>query len=209
MPWKEIIIALISASATLGAVWLTYFLNARAAKNKNNQDEMSNRIKRDFVVYKILNDIKKKFIFSRVIVIQFHNGSKYYTGEAIQKASVAFETLSPGVAPLSKNMQNIPLSTMTTSLRPISEDGIFKVDDIEELEEGHYKFLMEAYNEVGHFSFKIEDDTGWIGVLVCSYTKDNPRQHLTDACLEFLRVQAARVGGILRLTNKSYTIRQI
>jgi hypothetical protein len=200
--WTEVLVALISSITTLAALFITNYLKHRNTK----KDNITHRIQRDVVVYEILNNIKAKFKFSRVVIILFHNGSKYFSGEPIQKASVVFETVSPGIDPIGKSMQDIPVSTMTVALKAIANDGWFLVDDINSITDEHYKNLMRSYNETHHYSYKIEDVDGWIGILICDYTSDNPQPALSKECVEYIRVQAGRLATLLKLTNKIYGV---
>jgi len=190
-------------SGTMGAVILSSYLKNQ--KSKKSDHDIVNRIARDTVIHEILASIRKKFNFSRVAIIQFHNGTKYYTGESIQKASVSFETVSPGVHPTSTSMQDVPLGTMTHSLKHIADAGLFCVDDVNECEDEHYANVMRAYNEISHYAFKIEDDSGWIGVLMadrCEDKADEPA--LTPACCEWMKIQASRLSVLLAVSDRSY-----
>ncbi|HNW88200.1 MAG TPA: hypothetical protein PKN48_00925 [Bacteroidales bacterium] len=200
--WTEVIVALISSITTLAALFITNYLKHKNAKKRS----LNHRIQRDVVVYEILNSIKTKFKFSRVVIILFHNGSKYFSGEPIQKASVVFETVSPGIDPIGKSMQDIPVSTMTVALKAISSEGWFLIDDIEKIDDEHYKNLMKSYRETQHYSYKIEDVDGWIGILTCDYTVENSQPPLTRECAEYIRLQAGRLATLLKLTNKIYGV---
>jgi hypothetical protein len=200
MPWVEITVALISAATTLGAVLLSSYLKNKITHNRERN--VKTRIRRDTEVYQILNDIRKKFNFSRVSIIQFHNGTKYYTGESIQKASVSFETVSPGVKPMANSMQDVPLGTMTYSLYKLAMDGKLCIPDVNNCEDERYANLMRAYDEISHYSFKIEDDSGWIGVLSADHTMTQP--DLSEACCEWMKIQASRLSILLSLHNRSH-----
>lgn len=201
MPWADIIVALISAAATLGGVWLSNIFKAK----KHGSNILPKHIQRDTVIYEVISSLREKFHFSRVVVILFHNGSKYYHGEPMQKASVAFETLFPGVEPLAKSMQDVPVSTMTYSLKILSETGRFIVHDVSKLDNPNYRNLMLSYNETQHYAFKVEDENGWVGVLVCDYT-NNEHAPLNDQCAEYIKIQAGRLATLLKLSNKSYKL---
>jgi len=205
VPWVEITVALISAASTIGAILLTNYFKVK--KNHDKEKDIASRVRRDTVIYEILIDIRKKFNFGRVSISQFHNGTKYYTGESIQKASVSFETVAPGISTMSSSMQNVPLGTMTYSLSRLSKEGKFCVEDVDKCGDNHYANLMRAYDEKAHYAFKIEDPNGWVGVLVADFcTSQTDVKPLTDACCEWMSIQASRLSSILALSNKNYNI---
>lgn len=197
--WVNIITCLIGVFGTLFGIWLKNYLESKKGNNK-----VDRQIQRDVVIYEILNNLRTKFNFSHVLLLLFHNGSKYFNGDPIQKASIVFETTAPGIERVTPSMQDVPLTTMTHALKPLSKDGWFLVNDIEAVEDPHYKNLMRSYRETKHYSFKIEDPDGWVGILTCDYTTDNDHPALTDACAEYIRVQSGRLTNLLKLTNKNY-----
>ena len=198
MPWVEILVSVISASATLLAVVLKNYYT------KSKSHNIEKRIKRDVVLYKILTDIRKKFNFSRVAVAQFHNGNKYYTGEPIQKFSISFETSSPGIPQLSSSMKDIPLGTITYVLSNVSANGFFCVENLSKCGNDNFANLMRAYDEQAYYVFKIEDDSGWVGMLIADYCKVS--EPLTPVSCEWLRVQASRIATLLTLSNQTYEV---
>lgn len=198
--WTDVVVVLISSITTIAAIILGNYLKTR----KQKKDIVTNCIQRDVVIYEILNDLREKFKFSRVIVALFHNGSKYYNGEAAQKFSVVYETVAPGIDPATKSMQNIPISIMTYGLKHVAKLGYFFTDDVNTIPDEHYKNLLKSYKETKHYSYKIEDEVGWTGILYCDYTEDNDHECLSDVCAEYIRVQAERLSTLLKLTNKLY-----
>jgi hypothetical protein len=204
---SNIVIAVLSSLTTLLTLFLTnYFKNKKS--NINSLSE--HRIQRDVVIYEIINSLKNKFKFSRVLIILFHNGSKYYNGESIQKASVVYETIEPGVTPTGTTMRDIPVTTMTSSLKELSKTGKYLVWNVDDISDEHYRNLMKSYKETKHFSFKLEDETGWIGVLTCDYTTDSLASATSatscfdSTCVDYIEVQAKRLSLLLKLTNKTY-----
>lgn len=149
----------------------------------------------------------------------FHNGSKYFSGEAMQKSSVVFETMSPGIDSVSPSMRDIPVSTMTYLLLQLDKKGRFIAHDVEDpkvIGDNHYRDLLLSYKEKRHYAFKIEDDNGWIGVLTCAYVvsdadnnvseADNNIPILSNACIEYIDVQCGRLATLLKLSNKKYAV---
>ena len=201
MPWIELIVALITSLTTLGAVWLAYYLKNR--KHVSVEDT----VRRDTVIYQILSDIRRRFNFGRVGISLFHNGSNYYTGAPMQKASISFETLAPGITPIGPSMKDIPIGNMSFSMSQIADNGSFCVDNIEECEDEHYRNLMAAYDEVSHYAFKISDNGNWVGVLIADYCESQEgTEPISAASCEYLSVQASRLATLLSLSNKGYNI---
>ena len=201
MPWIELLVALITSLTTLGAVWLAYYL-----KNRNHVT-IEQCVRRDTVIYQILSDIRRKFNFGRVGIMLFHNGSNYYTGEPMQKATATFETVSPGIDPIGPTMRDVPLSTMSYSLSKIMDEGALCIADVDQCDNDHYADLMRAYDEKSHYAFKISNNNDWVGVLIADHcTSQGEVLPLTTAHCEYMSVQAARLSTLLSLSNRSYNI---
>lgn len=56
----------------------------------------------------------------RIFVVQFHNGGHFYTGASMQKYSLVYESLVPGIQSLRSGYQNLQV----TELRSIIRDCI-------------------------------------------------------------------------------------
>src|ERR1700744_5627379 len=58
-------------------------------------------------VYQKLRTFFKDHFCDRLLVIQYHNGSNYYSGRSIQKTSCTYEVVYPGVSSVIRDIQNV------------------------------------------------------------------------------------------------------
>jgi len=193
---KDILVALIASATTLLGIYLRNLLE----KKKVKQTRVTVAVGRDLLVYELLNDLRDKFCFSRVIVMLFHNGSKYYNGEDIQKESAAYETVTPGVPVMARGLLDVPISADNYLLSKLHESGVFRMDSIEDISDEAYRDLIQSYKITGMYSFKLVDKIGWFGFLMCSYNNflgEKMHPILTDACIANCQLQAKRLSSML------------
>ncbi|NBP17004.1 GAF domain-containing protein [bacterium] len=126
---------------------------------------------------------------NRAIIIQFHNGGRFYNGTSMQKMSVTHEEHTPGVFPIYRVLQNVPITTCPYIKEII--DKTYAVDDAEDVGDiiantFYYEFGIKSAIGVPLYS-----DTKVVGVLILQYTerkikfKQGDIDQLTKQCSNF------------------------
>lgn len=203
----QILAAVIASVTTIVVTFVSYLLKLRY-DTKKKATTTEDRIRRDNILYSIISELKTRFAFDRVMIYMFHNGSSYYTGEAMQKVSVAFETTKSNVRPIAHTLQNIPAGIFNRLLNCLLSARSVSIPDTDQETDDHFRNLLSSYDIKSYYAIRIEDDRGWNGILACEYhTLQN--HHLEDDDLEYIVVQTARISTLLKLTNKYYDWRQL
>jgi hypothetical protein len=127
-----ILIALITGVVSPIIVQLTkYYISVLRTPAKKT--EISKAIKYDDLITNKLDKIKDSFNADRVWILEFHNGNYTFSGKGLQKFSVTYESVRPGVAREGHTTQNIPTSLFSRFFRSITEDDQFEVKNVNEV----------------------------------------------------------------------------
>lgn len=201
-----VIVALISSLTTLAGSLLAYYLKTSSDKKKliKSKPSIEDRIRRDNIILSTLNIIRDRFDLDRVCLFMFHNGTSYYTGDSMQKLSVAFEVNSnETTGPIGPTYQGIPSGLINRPLNVLLNEDIFSCPDVELEPDVHYRNILKSSSVCHTYGVKVQDDIGWWGLLTCSYLKPGiPPLDETDK--EFLRIQVSKISSLLKMTNKYY-----
>lgn len=146
-----ILIALISGVISPVIIQLTkYYISLLRLPPKKN--ELDKALKYEDLITHKLEKIKSSFNADRVWVLEFHNGNYTFTGRGLQKFSVTYEVVSPGVAREGTTTQNIPTSLFSRFFNSINNDGVFKVESVNEVNEKNSS-LQSFFESRGTKSF--------------------------------------------------------
>ena len=204
----EIITAIIASLTTIVVTFLTYLLKLRY-DNKKKVTTTEDRIRRDNILYSIISELKSRFGFDRVLIYMFHNGSSYYTGETMQKVSVGFEATAANICPIAHTLQNIPAGIFNRLLNYLLNNLLVSITDTNQEQDDHFRNFLRSYDIGSYYAVRIEDDRGWNGILSCEYHNSRQHEPLPEEDVEYIRIQAARISTLLKLTNKYYDWRQL
>ena len=81
------------------------------AKKLISTDKLIQELQTSIIIDNKLDTLKDEFKVDRIWITQFHNGGHYYpTGKSIQKFSIFYEVVEPGVDSIKMMFQNIPVS---------------------------------------------------------------------------------------------------
>ena len=81
------------------------------AKKLISTDKLIQELQTSIIIDNKLDTLKDEFKADRIWITQFHNGGHYYpTGKSIQKFSIFYEVVEPGVDSIKMIFQNIPVS---------------------------------------------------------------------------------------------------
>lgn len=124
-----ILIALITGVISPIIVQLTrYYLSS--LKKPANTFEVSKTLKYEDLITHKLEKIRDNYKADRVWIMEFHNGVHTFSGKSMQKFSVTYEAVNPGIAREGQLTQNIPTSLFSKFFKTISEKDMFEIRDI-------------------------------------------------------------------------------
>jgi hypothetical protein len=124
-----VLIALISGVISPIVIQLTkYYISLLRLPPK--KEKLSKVLKYEDLITHKLEKIKDRYKADRVWIVEFHNGVHTFSGKSVQKFSVTYEVVSPGVAREGQTTQNIPTSLFSKFFKTISDEIVFRVDDV-------------------------------------------------------------------------------
>jgi len=142
-----------------------------------------------------LEVILDELVCDRVWAAQFHNGGHFYpTGKSIQKFSIFFEKLSPGINPLQQNFQNVPVSLFPKAMSELYKVGEIAVPNKDEENYG-LKSFADPYGAQSYYLIALNDlHDRFIGVLCVDYSRAHK---LSKEEWIFIRQKAGVIGTLL------------
>lgn len=127
---------------------------------------------------------------SRVVLIQYHNGTRGLSKHSFLKMSVTNEAHMSNVKPLTSTFQDQMKSLFNKSLLKLDEEGEFIVDNLEAIkdyDESMYWFMSERKDKQA-FHISIRDKEGNpIGYLLVIYASNNPKTATKEELMPQLR----------------------
>ncbi len=93
-------------------IFLKYYLN-----NKKCYDPVTAQNNVDENVMTAIEYIQQELDADRVIIQEFHNGGKYFSGNSQQKLSVTYEFCKKGVSSVFRRFQNVRVSALSNILK--------------------------------------------------------------------------------------------
>lgn len=173
----------------------TYFDKKTAAK----KDTVLQEVKFSNQLGQKVDAIREKYDADRVWITQFHNGGNYYpTGRSIQKFSIFYETITPGVPSIQLDFQNVPVSLFSKSTEYIYENYYLSIPDFKNPDVLDYglRSIAETTHSQSCYIFAIFNiENKLIGNLGVEYVKE--KRELTEDDLRDLQVEAAILSGAL------------
>ena len=133
----------------------------------------------------------------RACIYQFHNGGEYYTGRSMQKLSMTYESVKPGISHLQIARQNIPVSACNATLAPMITDRRLLVTDVEkEMEDSLCKFYAIEAGTKSVYKWTIYDlQKRAIGFFQVDYV--TRKKKLNEEILQDLEMAAIKIAGYL------------
>ncbi len=150
-----------------------YFRNKRKKKTLGHLD-LNTAI--DSAIYPILWDLLGRFGAGRVYIVQFHNGSNFYTGQSIQRKTVSHE-VAIRLPKLKMNFDNVLISEMTHKmLREMMFGDYFHVDSIYDLKaDEDLSDWMNVYGAQALYHFRLVDKfNNTVATLNMHWNSTNP-----------------------------------
>lgn len=124
-----IFIALITGVVSPIIIQLTkYYISLLKLPPKKN--EVGKSLKYEDLITHKLEKIKNSYNADRVWVLEFHNGNHTFSGKSLQKFSVTYEVVNPGIAREGQLTQSIPISLFSKFFKTICDKEVFEVKDV-------------------------------------------------------------------------------
>jgi len=108
----------VAGAISIILVWLKYYIS----KNKCDPIKAQNNV--DENVMTAIEFLQKELGADRVIIQEFHNGGKYFSGSCQQKLSITYEICKKGVSSVFRRFQNVRVSALSNILKRSMTDQI-------------------------------------------------------------------------------------
>jgi len=169
------------------------------AKKLISTDKLIQELQTSVIIDNKLDTLKEEFKADRIWITQFHNGGHYYpTGKSIQKFSIFYEVVEPGVDSIKMMFQNIPVSLFSRSTNELLEKDYISIPDFKDEKVATYglKYTADETGCKSTYIFGIFDiNNRMIGTLGIEYVKR--KKLLESSDIQILEIEAAQIGGVL------------
>jgi len=190
------ILAASFVTGIFGPLLIQYIRNIKAVKLHKQKDPISKDLDINLLIDEQLESIQEGLNTDRVWISQFHNGGNFYpTGKSMQKFSLVYEQIRPGIKPMRETYSNIPVSLFTKSLKYLYDNDELLLPTVTSDNMGLRSFADELGNKSSYlFALKSlhGDFLGTMGVEFCIEQKN-----LTEEETQDLRIKAAAIGSLL------------
>jgi len=164
---------LVHSTSLTFVVLLTLLLKKLQSFSATRMHSLVRSIEQDVRVCVLLNLMLERTQASRVLLAQFHNGESLSSGKHFMRISVTHEATAPGVAPLSKYLQNMPLSRLASEIDVLVKSKVLYISDHEGLAVRCRQYLRRF--GIAHIvQFLVSDGNRPIGVLAFHYNHPSP-----------------------------------
>ena len=170
-----------------------------------SKDIVKDDIERNLVIFDEIPEIRDMLDADRIWISQFHNGGHFlHTNKSIQKFSITYEDVKPGVSSIIHLFTDIPLSLYSRSMNYIMENKHLWISDFKDDTIATYglKSAAEATGTnasyvVGLFDIVTDKCIGTMGI---DY---RTKKKLTQTQKDFLIERGSRLAGYLSIYLKS------
>lgn len=174
------------------------YIKSKLSKKKP-VDPLKNALRVSDQITTKLEDLQDTCKADRVWILQFHNGGHFYpTGKSIQKFSMFYEILNPGVTSVQNNFQNIPVNLFSKLINAVYENETVCIPDYKDVTVAThgFKYVADEIGAKSDYIFALKAlDGKFVGILGISYTK---RKHtLSTEDVHEIETHAAAIGSVL------------
>ena len=170
-----------------------------------SKDIVRDDIERNLVIFDEISEIRDALNGDRIWISQFHNGGHFlHTNKSIQKFSITYEDVKPGVSSIIHLFTDIPLSLYSRSMNYIMENKHLWIADFKDDTIATYglKSAAEATGTnasyvIGLFDIVTDKCIGTMGI---DY---RTKKKLTQTQKDFLIERGSRLAGYLSVYLKS------
>lgn len=168
-------------------------------------DPIKEELEYSFVIDEQLEEIRLLFNSDRCWISMYHNGGHYlHSKRSMQKFSIMFESLGPGVSSVSTLFNNIPVSLFTSSTKELLLNKHIYITDFNDPTINVFGLggNSDATNTASTYSIALFDiaTNQCIGALGIDYLD---KTVLSDGELQILNQRVQRVAGYLSNFIKS------
>jgi hypothetical protein len=190
-------------TALVGPVGLEY-VKAKLSKS-TSKDIVKDDIERNLVIFDEISEIRETLNADRIWISQFHNGGHFlHTNKSIQKFSITYEDVKPGIGSIIHLFTDIPLSLYSRAMNHIMENGYLWVPDFKDETVATYglKSAAEATGTNATYAIGLFDivTDKCIGTMGIDY---RTKKKLTQVQKDFLIERGSRLAGYLSIYLKS------
>lgn len=168
-------------------------------RGKDLKDPIKEEVKQSRIILDELDEIRELLDCDRIWIQMYHNGGHYLlSNKSIQKFSIMYESVRPGVSMVGHIFNNIPISLYSRATDQLLEGGHIYIPDYFDPKIATYglKTAAESTGTKSSYAvglFDIETDK-CIGSLGIDYLK---KKKLKTESLNILNQRAQRVSGYI------------
>jgi len=157
-------------TAILGPITVEW-AKAKLTKTNPPKNILEEAFDHNSIIDHQLDDIIKEIECSKIWIAQFHNGGHFYpTGKSIQKFSIFYEKIVPGVNSTQTTFQNIPVSFFPKLFSRLYNDGELYSIDVTNNEEDHGLKMMIDKSTQSIFTFGLTNmENEFIGIMAIEF----------------------------------------
>ena len=190
-------------TALVGPAGLEY-VKAKLSK-ATSKDIVRDDIDRNLVIIDEIADIRETLDGDRIWICQFHNGGHFlHAHKSIQKFSITYEDVKPGVSSVTYLFTDVPLSLYSRAMKHIMENRYLWIPNFKEASVATcgLKTAAEATGTgatyaIGLFDMETDKCIGTMGIDYRDPTK------LTQDQKNLLIERGSRLSGYLSIYLKS------
>ena len=109
----------IAGATAISIIFLKYYLT-----NKRSCDPITAQNTVDENIMAAIEYIQKELDADRVIIQEFHNGGKYFSGSSQHKLSITYEFCRKGISSVFRRFQNVRVSALSNILKHAITDQV-------------------------------------------------------------------------------------
>ena len=196
-----VLVAIITA--LVGPAGLEY-VKAKLSK-PTSKDIVKDDIERNLVIFDEISEIRETLNADRIWISQFHNGGHFlHTNKSIQKFSITYEDVKPGIGSIIHLFTDIPLSLYSRAMNHIMENRYLWIPDFKDetvatcgLKSAAEATGTNATYAIGLFDIVTDKCIGTMGI---DY---RTKKKLTQVQKDFLIERGSRLAGYLSIYLKS------
>ena len=190
-------------TALIGPAGLEY-VKVKLSKSIS-KDIVRDDIERNLVIFDEISEIREVLDGDRIWMSQFHNGGHFlHTNKSIQKFSITYEDVKPGIGSIIHLFTDIPLSLYSRAMNHIMENRYLWVPDFKDetvatcgLKSAAEATGTNATYAIGLFDIVTDKCIGTMGI---DY---RTKKKLTQTQKDFLMERGSRLAGYLSVYLKS------
>jgi hypothetical protein len=191
--YSIIVAAIIGALSTLLSVWMS-----RRLISKGKDPVIEDTVK-SANVYTALGYSMNEMDADRAYVLEFHNGSHYYSGRGQKKFSCTHEIVEEGISYQCNNSQEHRVSNYHGYITELIKKDFFGYADCDEVADKNFLNLLIKSGTQSIFNVPIKTLNGKIiGILGVDYVKSKKSNERSDEKdFNFMRQQSRIIAGYL------------